>query len=152
MDNFTLVCLVVIGLVLLFLAWRFLSGRRPAPPGTYDDPDVRSGGSFGSAPGKKGQSSYDDREVRSGGSFGGTGSKPGQSSNDDPDVRSGGSIGRQRSEPAPRERPANPPAAKRMDDGGIPKGRSSRPSSSSSSTPRDTDDDPDVRSGGSFGG
>lgn len=148
MGDMNLFCIVVLGLLLLFFVWRFLSGRRPSPPGTYDDPNVRSGGSFGGSRGKQGQSSYDDPDVRSGGSFGGTGKKPGQSSYDDPDVRSGGSIGgRQHTEP-PRERPASPP--KRMDDGGIAKGRSSRPSSSSSSA--ESDDDPDVRSGGSFGG
>lgn len=75
---------IILGLAIIIAFIWYMRNRGPAPRGTYDDPDVRSGGSIGG-----GDKSYDDEDVHSGGSIGGDEDK----AYDDPDYRSGGSIG-----------------------------------------------------------
>lgn len=106
MDNLFSLCFMFVlflGAILLFMVIsRFLAGQARGgshpPPGTYDDPTVRSGGSIGGV----GRREYDAPDIRSGGSVGGSaGRAPGPASppppsrreHDDPDIRSGGSFG-----------------------------------------------------------
>ncbi|HBY95027.1 MAG TPA: hypothetical protein DEP84_13890, partial [Chloroflexi bacterium] len=71
------------GAILFFmLISRFLAGQTRGgsypPPGTYDNPNIRSGGSIG---GGFRQREYDAPDIRSGGSFGGSGGRtPGPAS------------------------------------------------------------------------
>ena len=83
MDSNLILILGVLPIV-GFLVSRFLGNRNPAPPGTYDDPNTRSGGSFGGRSGQPGQRAYDDPDTESGGSFGGVGGQPKQRTFDDP--------------------------------------------------------------------
>jgi hypothetical protein len=79
--DWTTILIIVVALALLAL---FLYNRsRPAPPGTYNDRDLQSGGSIGG-----GRRTYDDPDVESSGSIGG-----GKRAHDDPGLRSRGSIG-----------------------------------------------------------
>ena len=73
----------IIVLVIAAIAFFIFRRGRPAPHGTYDDPNVRSSGSIGG-----GTRAYDDPDVRSSGSIGG-----GPRAYDNPDVKSEGSIG-----------------------------------------------------------
>lgn len=147
MDDFMWICLLGIALLLFVVLSRFLGGRRPPPAGTYDDEDVRSGGSFGG-----GQSTYDAPDVRSGGSFG-----SGASTYDDEDVRSGGSFGGgARSEAPPRSSSGLGKAQGSLRKEG-PSRAATPPPANRAAPLRDDDDgpsrdNPNVRSGGSFGG
>lgn len=80
MDSTTIGIIV---LVLVAIAFYIYRRSRPAPHGTYDDPNVRSSGSIGG-----GTRAYDDESVRSSGSIGG-----GPRAYDTPEVKSEGSIG-----------------------------------------------------------
>lgn len=80
MDTTTI--LIIIAVIALIAFWLY-NRNKPAPHGTYNDPDVRSSGSIGG-----GTRSYDDPDVRSSGSIGG-----GTRSHDSPKHSSGGSIG-----------------------------------------------------------
>jgi hypothetical protein len=80
MDSTTIGIIVLVIAAIAFYIYR---RSRPAPQGTYDDPDVRSSGSIGG-----GTRAYDDPDVRSSGSIGG-----GPRAYDSPEVKSGGSIG-----------------------------------------------------------
>jgi len=75
---------IVLGLVAVAAFIWYMQNRGPAPRGTYDEEDVRSGGSIGGE-----DKSYDDEDVSSGGSIGGDRDK----TYDDEEHRSGGSIG-----------------------------------------------------------
>lgn len=75
---------IILGIIAVAAFIWYTRSRGPAPQGTYDDEDVRSGGSIGG-----GDKTYDDEDVHSGGSIGGTDTK----TYDDPEHRSGGSIG-----------------------------------------------------------
>lgn len=83
MDSTTIFILIA---VIVIAGIFFMRRNRPATP-TYDDKDVRSGGSIGG-----GTRAHDDPKVRSGGSIGGGG---GAKVYDAPDHASGGSIGNQ---------------------------------------------------------
>ena len=83
MDETTII--IILG-VLLLLGYILYTRSRPAPPGTYDDEDVRSSGSIGGR-----QKAYDDKDVRSSGSIGD--GDEGAKAYDDPEHRSGGSFG-----------------------------------------------------------
>jgi hypothetical protein len=142
MEDPTFLCMLGVLLLFLFVASRFFGPKRPAPPGTYDDPNTRSGGSFGTAGDR--QRTYDDPNTESGGSFGAPRGQVSQRSIDDPNTQSGGSFGgggphtnetRNRST-GRAARPASPPA--------------SRPASRGNQRPKN--DDPNTKSGGSFGG
>jgi hypothetical protein len=65
MDTTMIVMIVLF--VILLVALYFFNRNRPAAPGTYDDPNYRSGGSIGG-----GQRTYDDPNFRSSGSIGGS--------------------------------------------------------------------------------
>ena len=69
--------------VVAILAFFFYNRSRPAPPGTYNDPNRRSSGSIGG-----GNRAYDDPNRRSRGSIGG-----GNRAYDAPEHESRGSIG-----------------------------------------------------------
>jgi hypothetical protein len=86
------IILILIILLLLWLASRFFSNRAPTTP-SYDDKDIRSGGSIGGGPGMPGQRTHDDPTIESGGSIGGRGGNVTARTHDDPNIRSGGSIG-----------------------------------------------------------
>ena len=104
MDSTMIVMIILF--VILLVALYFFNRNRPAAPGTYDDPNYRSGGSIGG-----GQRTYDDPEFRSSGSIGGSpvdsrpaggshvnssrteGSPSKKKAYDDKRFKSGGSIG-----------------------------------------------------------
>ncbi|MCC6456283.1 MAG: hypothetical protein IT328_15115 [Caldilineaceae bacterium] len=73
----------IIVLVIVAIAFFIFRRSRPAPHGTYNDPNVQSSGSIGGGP-----RAYDDPKVQSGGSIGG-----GPRAYDSPEVKSEGSIG-----------------------------------------------------------
>jgi hypothetical protein len=150
MDDLTMLCLFGVALLILFAVSAFMRRNRPAPPGTYDDPNIRSGGSIGGRPGEPGQRTYDDPNIRSGGSFGSGSGQEAARTYDDPDIRSGGSFG---GDSSSREsmnldnrigRSSSPPPAR-------PISRSSQ-GPTSDSPDRPATDDRDIKSGGSFGG
>ena len=160
MDS-SLLLLVVVVLVLAFVASRFLSGnRRSGPPaGTYDDPNLRSGGSIGT--GQRTTRTYDDPEIKSGGSIGGSGGATARDRQtttrtyDDPNIRSGGSLGGSSSVDLD---PTEDRLAQLRNNAAPPVNNRAAPRSSGAShprpRPRDDDerhDDPNIRSGGSFG-
>ena len=153
MDDFILFCLgalVLVGVVALFA---YMRRNRPAPQGTYDDPDTRSGGSIGGRAGRPGQRTHDDPDTRSGGSFGATQGREGARTHDDPDIRSGGSFGgdeasRHRSDS--RNRTARSSSSESPPPAGRPSTEPGRSNSRDREGPRR--DDPDIKSGGSFGG
>jgi hypothetical protein len=165
--------ILILGVLLIvgFVVSRFLGNRNPAPPGTYDDPNTRSGGSFGGRSGQPGQRAYDDPDTESGGSFGGAGGQPKQRTFDDPNTQSGGSFGgggpsanerEQRSslgQSAPRSSgQSGREGGKRSSLGQSGQGqsgsRASRPASPPASRggEKPRNDDPNTKSGGSFGG
>lgn len=90
MNSTTLwIILAVVVLVALYLYNR----SRPAPRGTYDDPNVRSSGSIGGGP-----RANDDPNFTSSGSIGGRSTderkdEPVKPTHDDPNFKSGGSFG-----------------------------------------------------------
>jgi hypothetical protein len=110
--------LLIIGLlILLWVASRFFNRGGPTAP-TYDDKNIRSGGSIGGGAGQPSQRTHDDPNIESGGSFGGSNARsntpsssssssanvgnrspkpqaapPKRGGNDDPNTRSGGSFG-----------------------------------------------------------
>lgn len=145
-DSF--LCMLGVLLLVMFVASRFFGGRRNEPAGTYDDPNTRSGGSIGGSGGQPGQRTYDDPNVQSGGSFGGSRGAPGQSTFDDPDVQSGGSFGGggQQTSGSRRQGLFGGRSVGRA----APKAQKpSKPSSRGRNRP--SNDDPNIKSGGSFG-
>lgn len=140
MDDLFTFCMLGLFLLLIVGISQFMRRNRPAPPGTYDDPNMRSGGSIGGEPGRPTQRTYDDPTIRSGGSIGGGNVR----SYDDPDMRSGGSFGGSGGTSSSQRRP----------DVGNRAAGPSRPAAppSRSQPERPRHDDPDIRSGGSFGG
>lgn len=168
---FSIIILVIVAAV----AYYFYK-KRPAPQGTYDNKDVRSGGSIGG-----GSRANDDKDVRSSGSIGG-----GTRGHDSPTLATGGSIGgdsndrtKQRTAAEHEERahetrrqPAEYDDRMRMDTpNGMPrpfgiedeeeeptlnaKGRHVAPPEPASSEAEDDDKEkskPEFRSNGSFGG
>jgi len=83
----------IIVAVVVLVAFYLYNRSRPAPRGTYDDPNVRSSGSIGG-----GTRAYDDPNVRSSGSIGGGTTderkdEPAKPAHDDPNFKSGGSFG-----------------------------------------------------------
>ncbi|MDQ4077094.1 MAG: hypothetical protein M3220_12700 [Chloroflexota bacterium] len=151
MDDFILFCLGALVLVAVVALFAYMRRNRPAPRGTYDDPDTRSGGSIGGRPGRPGQRAHDDPDIRSGGSFGTTRGREGARTHDDPDIRSGGSFG---GDEASRRGSDNRNRTARSSSSEPPAGRSSAEPGRSSSRDREGPrrDDPDIKSGGSFGG
>ncbi len=146
MDN-SLFTFCMLGLFLLLIVGisQYMRRNRPAPPGTYDDPNMRSGGSIGGEAGRPTQRTYDDPNLRSGGSIGGGNVR----SYDDPDIQSGGSFGGSggQSSSSPRRSDLDNRAARPSRPAAPPP-----PPSSRSGPERPRHDDPDIRSGGSFGG
>lgn len=151
--------LIIIGLlILLWLASRFFGNRAPTTP-TYDDKNIRSGGSIGGGPGQPGQRTHDDPNIESGGSLGGRSGEATPRTHDDPNIRSGGSFGGSnatREREAPRSgnnpfntgaRSTNAPSAEELRERSTPTRRDT-----DSPPKRSGNDDPNTRSGGSFGG
>ena len=142
-----LLCLgvfAILGLALLALLFRFLNRNREKPAGTYNHPDIHSGGSIG---GMRGGRAYDDPKVESGATIGGD---PDRRAHDHPKIRSGGSIG-------------GGPSAGQSPGRGRSSGTTSSTSDSGWSAKEESDsyrttdnkgrkDSPDIKSGGSFGG
>jgi len=94
MNSTTLwIILAVVAVVALYLYNR----NRPAPRGTYNDPNFNSSGSIGGGP-----RAHDDPNFRSSGSIGGsstqnsstqTNAEPAKPAYDDKNFKSGGSFG-----------------------------------------------------------
>ena len=78
--DWTTILIIIVALVLLALY--FYNRSRPAPHGTYNDPNLQSGGSIGG-----GNHTYDDPNLQSSGSIGG-----GRRAHDEQGVQSSGSI------------------------------------------------------------
>lgn len=153
MDTNTI--LLIVGLlVVLWLASRFFN-RQPTNP-TYDDKNTRSGGSLGGDRGQPAQRTHDDANIESGGSFGGRSGQVTPRTHDDPNTRSGGSFGGtnvRSEEPQERSGGRNPFSERSQgDDAPTAEELRSRRSTPAAAPRRNDNDDPNTRSGGSFGG
>ncbi len=142
-------------LVVLWLASRFFN-RQPTNP-TYDDKNTRSGGSLGGDRGQPAQRTHDDANIESGGSFGGRSGQVTPRTHDDPNTRSGGSFGGtnvRSEEPQERSSTGRNPFSERSQSDDAPTAEELRSRRSSPAAPprRNDNDDPNTRSGGSFGG
>jgi len=144
METLGTLCLGVILVLGLLIAWAVLQrlmGRREAPPGTYDDKKIDSGGSIG---GMRGGRSYDRPDIDSGGTIGGQRERR---AHDHPDIDSGGSIG---GGPSVGKRPRSRQPTESAGGWDVGDTGSQQPSQ-----PRKDEgrvDHPDIKSGGSFGG
>lgn len=150
MDT-NMILIIIVLLVIVWLASRFFN-RAPTTP-TYDDENIRSGGSIGGGRGQPSQRTHDDPNIESGGSFGGRSGASTPRTHDDPNIRSGGSFGgsnvqRNNDDDSPARNPftggsrGNAPSAEEL------RGRSG---STAAPPKRGGNDDPNTRSGGSFG-
>jgi hypothetical protein len=158
MDDLGMLCMVGLLLIIGLAVAAFMRRNRSAPQGTYDDPNTRSGGSIGGSRGQPGQRAHDDPNIRSGGSIGAPGGQERARTYDDPNVKSGGSIGGagargRASGSSPSTSASTAPSGSTGSATSRNSAGSSQPSSSGpENRERPRHDDPDVRSGGSFGG